>query len=735
MLVRSTVLRATLVTLAIAFVLVACDAAPANSVDAGAGDGGSTSDAAIVVADPAPPVLTPCPTGWREETGPSGVPSCSPWPATGYDEHCAFDSAHFPGAPGCARIGTACAADGWPSDLPVGRTVVYVDDGAAAGGDGTSRATALRSIGAAVTAAPTGGVIAVATGHYDEFVNLRAGQTLWGACVDGTRLTASTATPDHGVIDLAGDGSGVRNVGIDPSPRLGIYSVAANTTIDDVAIGSTALSAIWVDVGPVAVRNVVARDTRFYGADGWGNAIEIEAGASMTLDHIVLERAVYVGLYVDMGASVVANDVAIRGCMVGGVYMQQGGHLMLARAEIANVTGFGITTGDANSQLDATDLVVDGVTGTINTANAVMVQSGAHATLTRAHVVHYAAHGIAMASMGTDLTVTDALVEQGAPHPTDNGTGVLAIMSSALHLTRVRMDHAATNGIYLADMGTMLDATDLTITATRSDPGSGMAGNALIMFDGATATVTRGLFDDARSVALALGAAGTSMTATDLHIRGTEPEDAMDMYRLGRGIELQDSAQLTIVRGIVEQNHSAGAFVANAHLDATDFVIRDTRAEVTNQSMGVGLWAQEGGTVTLHDARIEGSRFAGIVMAGTNLSATGLVIDGVASADCATTSCQPLAGGFGLVSTFGGMVSVTGFDVRGAAVCGVLIGEDDPARGPTGMDLMNGVVEHAPVGACVQVSTFDIERLHHMVTYSDVGVPLQATSYMLPTML
>ena len=61
---------------------------------------------------PAPPVLTPCPPSWRTVTSANGIETCDPYPESGYRTDCAFDEAHWPGTPGCTRVGTACPADG-----------------------------------------------------------------------------------------------------------------------------------------------------------------------------------------------------------------------------------------------------------------------------------------------------------------------------------------------------------------------------------------------------------------------------------------------------------------------------------------------------------------------------------------------------------------------------------------------------------------------------------------------
>ena len=134
----------------IAICFVAAGGITACGDDGGDGDGDvdgdvdGDSDADFEIAEPEPPappeppVLTPCPEGWREvpADGPDGIATCDPWPEGGPDE-CGDDEAHFPGEPGCTRIGTACPEGDWAEDLPTDREVVYVLAGAPEGGGGS----------------------------------------------------------------------------------------------------------------------------------------------------------------------------------------------------------------------------------------------------------------------------------------------------------------------------------------------------------------------------------------------------------------------------------------------------------------------------------------------------------------------------------------------------------------------------------------------------------------------
>src|SRR5688572_19466561 len=142
----------------------------------GGGGGTMTPDAGggSTVTPPAPPEavqppsLTPCPAGWREvapET-PDGVATCDPWPETGAAD-CVVGQAHFPGEPGCASVGAPCPAGDWPEGLPAGGAVRYVQAGATPGGDGTLGAP-YATIGEALVAPPSGLIVAIAKGEYDE---------------------------------------------------------------------------------------------------------------------------------------------------------------------------------------------------------------------------------------------------------------------------------------------------------------------------------------------------------------------------------------------------------------------------------------------------------------------------------------------------------------------------------------------------------------------------------------
>ena len=134
-----------------------------------------------------PPLITPCPAGWREveATSDNDVTTCDPWPESG-PAQCAEGEAHFPGEPVCMPIGQPCPTGDWAVGLPNEGNLICVRAGET-GGDGTQALPFGRIEDATDYASfHPGTVIALSKGTFDEVVDLSAGTTLWGACVTET---------------------------------------------------------------------------------------------------------------------------------------------------------------------------------------------------------------------------------------------------------------------------------------------------------------------------------------------------------------------------------------------------------------------------------------------------------------------------------------------------------------------------------------------------------------------
>lgn len=613
----------------VAALAAACDAGTAAAPDA-ANDAAADAPAPFPTP-PSLPVLTPCPPGWNEVTDGNPI-VCEPW-AAGDPLTCAFDEARFPGSAGCERIGTACPPDGWPADLPPDRPVVFVDDDAPSGGDGSSRLRALRSISAATFRAPPGAVIAIATGQYDEDVRVSTGQSLWGACVDGTRLTSSRPVVDEATIRVVGPGVEIRNLAIDAAERVGITVDAADADalIEDVVIAGGRDMGVAILRGPATLRRISIRGIRPVSDGSFGRGVHAQSP-------LVIERAEISG-HADAalsatrpGTVVAARDLAIHDSTAsagrsagGGVFVDQGARVVIERASLERTHRYALAVQHTDATVEAHDVIVrDPVAGSQSDACVYSI-AGGRASLDRVllHRCHEFAINTDAAVTARDLVVRDVL--RGEPSGPTGGRGLEVDLGATIEFDRVVIERTAGAAMVAGGTGTRIDALDLSIRDTYEPP------------DGAA-----------------------------------RPD--------GEGVFIQEGAAVTLTRTHIE------------------------RAWV------VGVAAVNGGSATLVDVAVSGIR----------------------SSPCAATTCPEIQAGFGLTAHFGGALSATRFLIDDSALCGVVVGADGMTEGPSSLDLATGVIDHAPIGACVQVDGYDTERLHQDVEYRDVGVPLRATSYALP---
>lgn len=551
--------------------------------------GASPEQPTLVATVEAPgPRLTPCAEGWREVPGAHHVATCEPYAEAGYAEGCAFDEVHLPGTPGCARIGPTCPTDGWPADLPADRALLYVDDDAAPGGDGRTRATAMRQISDAVAAAATPGtVIAVAVGRYDEAISLSNGQTLWGACVSGTRIVtraSSERSETEAAVVISSDGAALRNVAIEGPERVGIL---------------------------------------------------VTGGSGVSVERVVVERARIVGLYPIGGSSVTARDLVVRGTRFtestraggAGIAVERGARLVLSRALIDGNRTFGLQADGVGTQLDASDVVVRGTLAQESDdtlGRGVNVQAGAHLTLTRALVVGNTDAGLFAGSggaPGTTLAATDVVVRGTHAEERSDfaGRGLLAQSRSHVTLVRVLVDGNREEGLVATDAGTVLEASDVVVRGTLSREADGLFGRGIEVQLGAHVTLARALVEQNRNAGLHVYGEGSVVDATDLWVRDTMPEISAGTF--GVALWAQLGGTLRGSRVHLERSRFAGVVsTGSATVALRDLALDGVEPSACPESVcvgtmgGFGLVANSGGTLSVDAFTVGGASLCGLLV-------------------------------------------------------------------------------------------------------------------------
>ncbi len=621
--------------------LAACDSTPAPAGDAGRDAAQGPRDAQVPVAVPAPPGLLPCPPGWREVES-DGVTTCDPYPEGGARTDCAADEAHFPGEAGCARVGSPCPADGWPEGLPADRPVLHVRAGSAAGGDG-SRAAPLATVTEALALATPGTIVAVAEGTYAESIVIGPGVTVWGACVAATRLTSSVPHLNEAVVGFRGEGAVVRNLSIGGAPRPGILSLATSGVslhMEDIVVSDVTGLGIALDGGRLTGRSVVVRDVRLDPSSGmFGRAIGA-ANATVELDRVVIERAFTTGAFAANPSCVYAlSNAAIRDVR-------------------DNADGF-------------------------------------------------------------------------------FGRGASAQGGARLELTSVVIERARENGLTALGAGSTVALADVVVRDTLGRDANDEYGSGLHVERGARVTGERVVVERSRTHGAIASGVSSSLEVAHLVVRDTSPEAASGMY--GAGVVLFGGASATLSSALVLRSHQAGIAAGDpgTTVSLSDVAVREVESVLADGRFGVGVWAQAGGVIDGQRVSVESARMTGVgAVGGASVTLEDARIAGVTSAECGDTTCPDEAAGMGAIAHLaGGRVRLTRFEIREVALCGVVVGRDG-ADDPGGeMDLASGLISGAPIGACVQIDEFETSRLRVDVLYVDVDIPLQATTYEIPSSL
>jgi len=154
------------------------------------------------------------------------------------------------------------------------------------------------------------------------------------------------------------------------------------------------------------------------------------------------------------------------------------------------------------------------------------------------------------------------------------GMGISAYGGSTVTATGCLLEGNTEMGVIVE--GATVFLTDVTISNTRPS-GNGRYGQAVLAQAGATVDIVECTFEDNVTHRLYLYGAGTSATVTDTRILRTQFDEAGGY---GNGIAMEAGAELVLLGGLLEQNHSSGLFVhgmgSTAQLLDVDFDRPDT---------------------------------------------------------------------------------------------------------------------------------------------------------------
>jgi hypothetical protein len=586
---------------------------PDAGVDAGHEDEDAGGLVTIAPEPPAPPQITPCPPGWIEvpDVDDPTIVTCHPFPDDAPLD-CPVDQADFPGGGGCERIGTACPAGDFASDLPDVETV-YVLAGAAAGGDG-SAASPFATIAEGVAAAPDDAVVAISKGTFDEVVTIDHPVTLWGACVAETIVASSSPSDDDAILTFTGRaGGGARNFQMTGARRgIAVTDNEATVEIESIAIHDAVASGIGAEPGLVHVSHVVVRDMQPQVSNlHRGQGFRIALGGQGRLDTVAIERCVANGVRVsDPDTDLVAAGIVVRDTASGadmpvagyGFQITAGARVELHEVALIRNREEAIVAGQEGTELVADELFISDTLSReqdLLIGFAVHVIEGARAEITRGTFARNRTCGLEAHDPGTVVILTDVVAQDTLMEEADRrgGAGFSFSLGMEATLTRVVSLRDRMAGFMMADPDTRLTLEDGIARDTQTEASDGQFGIGFAVSSKAVAQATRVLLERNRSAGL-VAELEASITVSDLDVRGT---DVRDDGRFGTGL-------LAI-----------GGFIDATRLRTADNVL-------------CGVQVAFGGTMDLHDGEVSGNRIGANVQEVADFSLARLQ-DGVLFVD------------------------------------------------------------------------------------------------------
>ncbi len=687
-------------------------------------------------AEPALPRFTPCPSGWVERG--SNPILCEPW-VDDVPPSCTGDEAAFVGEAECHRVGTACTADDW-ADMPAGRTVLYVKEGAVAGGDG-SRGAPFSTLKEAIAVVSAESIVALSKGTHVSVTPLPAHVTVWGACVGQTTVTGSASSTEQAAFVSHSPGISVKNLTI-TGPRAGLWAegTSAQFDVEDVVIQAvTAGGLVALTASQIMGRNVVVRDTAS-AKNVYGRAVMVQEASRVELDRVFFDNNRDVGVLASgAGTRVVLRDAVImntqslaNGTFGIGVQIERFASGDFTRTVVAGNRESGMVA-LSGGQIVLTDVVVrdsqEGISRH-DRGQGLVAQDGS-ITGARVRLQHNRSSGVWANSNQSVVTLIDVAIVDTVPNSSEIfGVGASANEGGLVNLERAYVKNNVAAGVIASSPGSKLQLTDALVIETQQTATSNQgdwAGEGLSLVTGATAVLNRVRFERNHTIGALLLSPGTSLQATDVSVVDTLPNADGEG---GGGLVMAQEAKATVTRFHIDRSFVTGLDIRgpNSELSASDLRVSHTQPRSRDSAYGHGVVAGKGARLTGERVAVSESQMVGLLVSDrdTNVAMSEVSIQATELRDCGSEAwCQGVLPS-GLAALNESRVSLRRFLIADNQGIGVLVATNGQA------DLSEGEVSFHEVGACVMDSQFDLNRLSADVSYRHNAQKLSATVVPLP---
>ena len=425
--------------------------------------------------------------------------------------------------------------------------------------------------------------------------------------------------------------------------------VARNTDIG-VFVGAEGAAAI--------LDNVEVRETAQRADGSRGRGIEIQSSASLLATDCLVEANADIGIVVGHeGTTAHLYNVTVRntkpredGGGGRGIEVNLGAFLSAEGVVVEGNADVGVMVGDDGTEarltgVDVLDtrLEADGTGG-----RGVSVQGTASLTAENCRIEGNAEAGLFVSS-GTAHLVNVVVSQTTGMADGTRGRGVEVQEGAFLQAVSCTIEGNADVGL-LVTTGSAVLLTDVDVTSTRQEAG-GTGGRGASVQQGSSLTAEGCRFENNGDVGI-LATSGSTVLLTNVEVRDTMTEaDGTS----GRGIGAQEGSLLLADDCLIEANSEVGVLASDigTEVHLSDLEIRRTQ-RASNTTVAVGLVSQRGAVVTATDLVVEQTE--GLGVAAVDQGALSCV-------DCAVTDSSFA----GILAWGGGRIDLTDVTCTGTS--------------------------------------------------------------------
>lgn len=411
------------------------------------------------------------------------------------------------------------------------------------------------------------------------------------------------------------------------------------------------------------------------------------------------------------------EDVTIAPEIEIAVRATSAAELALDGVRIRGGRGSGILSYGTGTVVRPRTVTVDGVRGF-----GIAASRGGRLEGSRLLVSDSLQAGVILASDVRDTRLEDFVVRRTRPGSSRQGWGLAAGVGCEGSFRRVLVEDNRELGVSVS-FGADVTLEDFVVRGTATNEASARGGQGLHVFDGGKLTLARGLVDRNQTAGVHVTDLASEITMEDVVVRDTASQAARNDF--GRGVSVSQATRATLRRVLLDANLDVGLYLSGvSQATLEDVVARGTGPQARDGAAGRGVVVQDGGDATLRRIEVDGGYEAGISMGNATVVLEEVAVHRTEAPACAPECPVATLPGVGISAFLGATVDVRGFEVADAFACGLLLSNVPAFRAE------RGFVHGNPTGVCVQgdVEIGDLAR----VTYEANGRRIARTDFAIP---